>query len=73
LQTQALSAFVAKALAGKGPHTVILVTPRVNIRKFVGENVGSAGDMVSVRADQDGRYINRCLISSPGGHHPVSP
>jgi len=72
LQTPALSAFVARALAGKGPHTVILVTPRVSITEFVGENFGS-GDLVPVRADQDGRYINRRLISSPGGHHPVSP
>jgi phosphohistidine phosphatase SixA len=72
LQTQALSAFVAKALAVKGPHAVILVTHHVNIREFVGENVGS-GDMVLVRVGPDGQYISHRLISSPGGHQPVSP
>jgi phosphohistidine phosphatase SixA len=72
LQTQALSAFVAKAMAVKGPRALILVTHHVNIREFVGENIGS-GDMVLVRVGLDGRYISHRLISSPGGHQPVSP
>ena len=72
LQTQALSAFVAKALAVKGSHAVILVTHHVNIREFVGENVGS-GDMVLVRVGPKGQYISHRLISSPGGHQSVSP
>jgi phosphohistidine phosphatase SixA len=72
LQTQALSAFIAKALAVKGPHAVILVTHHVNIREFVGENVGS-GDMVLVRVGPDGQYISHRLISSAGVHQPVSP
>ena len=71
LQTQALSAFVAKALAVKGAEALILVTHHVNIREFVGENVGS-GDMVLVRVGPDGKYISHRLISSPGGHQPVS-
>ena len=72
LQTLALSAFVAKALAVKGSRALILVTHHVNIREFVGENVGS-GDMVLVRVGPDGQYISHRLISSPGGHQPVSP
>jgi len=64
-QTRALSAFVAKAMAGKGPRALILVTHHVNIREFVGENVGS-GDMVLVRVGPDGRYISHRLILSPG-------
>lgn len=72
LQTQALSAFVAKALAVKGSEALILVTHHVNIREFVGENVGF-GDMVLVRVGPDGKYISHRLISSPGRHQPVSP
>ena len=72
LQTRALSAFVARAMVVKGPHAMILVTHHVNIREFVGENVGS-GDMVLVRVGLDGEYISHRLISSPGGHQPVSP
>lgn len=72
LQTQALSAFIARTLAVKGSHAVILVTHQVNIREFVGENIGS-GDMVLVRVGLDGQYISHRLISSPGGHQPVSP
>jgi phosphohistidine phosphatase SixA len=71
-QTQALSAFVAKAMVGKGPHAVILVTHHVNIREFVGENVGS-GDMVLVRVGLDGHYISHRLISYPDGLKPVFP
>ena len=71
-QTRALSAFVAKVMAVKGPHAVILVTHHVNIREFVGENVGS-GDMVLVRVGLDGQYLSHRLISSPGGHQPASP
>jgi phosphohistidine phosphatase SixA len=72
LQTRALSAFVARALAVKGSHALILVTHHVNIREFVGENVGS-GDMVLVRVGRDGRYISHRLISSPGEHQPIAP
>jgi broad specificity phosphatase PhoE len=72
LQTQALSAFIARILAVKGPHAVILVTHHVNIREFVGENIGS-GDMVLVRVGLDGQYISHRLISSPGGHQSVTP
>jgi len=72
LQTQAFSAFVARAMAVKGSNAMILVTHHVNIREFVGENVGS-GDMVLVRVGPDGQYISHRLISSQGGHQPVSP
>jgi phosphohistidine phosphatase SixA len=72
LQMQALSAFLTKAMAVKGPRAMILVTHHVNIREFVGENVGSA-DMVLVRVGPDGRYISHRLISSPAKHQPVSP
>lgn len=72
LQTQALSAFIARTLAVKGPQAVILVTHHVNIREFVGENIGS-GDMVLVRVGPDGQYISQRLVSSPGGHQPVTP
>jgi hypothetical protein len=44
----------------------------VNIREFVGENVGS-GDMVLVRVGLDGQYISHRVISSPDGDQPVSP
>jgi hypothetical protein len=44
----------------------------VNIREFVGENIGS-GDMVLVRVGLDGQYISHRLISSPGGYQPASP
>jgi hypothetical protein len=66
------TAFIARTLAVEGPHAVILVTHQVNIREFVGENVGSV-DMVLVRVGPDGQYISRQLVSSPGGHQPVSP
>lgn len=72
LQTQALSAFISRTLAVKGPHALILVTHHVNIREFVGENIGS-GDMVLVRVGLDGQYISHRLISSPGGNQPASP
>ncbi len=72
LQTQALSSFIARQLAVKGAHAVILITHHVNIREFVGENVGP-GDMVLVRVGRDGQYISHRLISSPGGIQPVSP
>ena len=64
-QTQALSAFIAGKLAVKGPRALILVTHHVNIREFVGENIGS-GDMVLVRVGPDGQYISHRLIASPG-------
>jgi phosphohistidine phosphatase SixA len=71
-QTRAMSAFIASKMAVKGAHAVILVTHHVNIREFVGENVGS-GDMVLVRVGLDGQYISHRLISSPGGQQSVSP
>ena len=72
LQTRALSAFIASKLAVKGLHALIPVTHHVNIRQFVGENIGS-GDMVLVRVGPDGQYISHRLISSPGAQQPVSP
>jgi phosphohistidine phosphatase SixA len=66
LQTQDLSAFIAGKLAVKGPMALILVTHHVNIREFVGENLGS-GDMVLVRVGPEGRYISHQRIASPIG------
>jgi len=72
MAAQACSAFIVRKLAVKGPHAVILVTHDVNVREFVGENIGS-GDMVLIRVGPDGQYISHRLISSPGGRQPVSP
>ncbi len=64
LQTQDLSAFIARKLAVKGQKALILVTHHVNIREFVGENLRS-GDMVLVRVGANGRYVSHQRIPSP--------
>jgi len=71
-QTRDLSAFIAEKLAVKGRHALILVTHHVNIREFVGENIGS-GDMVLVRVGPNGQYISHQRIPSPVVHPQASP
>lgn len=61
---QALQAFVAQALRAQKGQPLILVTHHVNIREFMGRDIGS-GDMVLVRVDARGRAIEHRLDPSP--------
>ena len=63
-QNQALQAFVAKALRAKKGQPLILVTHHVNIREFMGKDIGS-GDMVLVRVDAQGRALDHRHYPSP--------
>ena len=67
LQTQRnaqLQAFLAHALPTKGEQALILVTHHVNIRAFMGKDIGS-GDMVLARVDAKGRMVSFTLYPSP--------
>jgi phosphohistidine phosphatase SixA len=59
-----LTAFIAQAIRTKGGKALILVTHHVNIREYVGENIGS-GDMVLVQTTATGRPLTVRLIPSP--------
>jgi phosphohistidine phosphatase SixA len=63
-QNQALQAFVAKALRTKKGQALVLVTHHVNIREFMGKDIGS-GDMVLVRVDAQGRALDHRHYPSP--------
>lgn len=63
-QNQALQTFVAKALRAKKGQALILVTHHVNIREFMGRDIGS-GDMVLVRVDAQGRALDHRHYPSP--------
>lgn len=58
---QALTAFLRHALANKAGKALILVTHHVNIREYIGENVGS-GDMVLVEVDVNGKPLSFRVI-----------
>jgi broad specificity phosphatase PhoE len=59
-----LQAFIASSLAGKNPQPLVLVTHQVNIREFMGKDIGS-GDMVLARVDAQGRVLDYRIYPSP--------
>jgi phosphohistidine phosphatase SixA len=61
---KSLQAFVAKSLAGKPTQPLVLVTHHVNIREFMGKDIGS-GDMVLARVDGQGRMLSYRIYPSP--------
>ena len=63
-QNQALQQFIAKLLKTKGDHALILVTHHVNIREFMGRDIGS-GDMVLARVSDKGQVLDYKLYPSP--------
>ena len=62
--TDALTQFVARTLQHKNDRALILVTHHVNIRAFMGRDIGS-GDMVLVNVDAQGRAVSHVLYPSP--------
>lgn len=63
-QNQRLQAFIREALRSKGEQALILVTHHVNIRAFMGRDIGS-GDMVLARVDAQGRMLSHQIYPSP--------
>jgi phosphohistidine phosphatase SixA len=61
---QSLQAFIAKSLPAQNGRALILVTHHVNIREFMGKDIGS-GDMVLAQVDAQGRMVQFKLIASP--------
>jgi len=61
---RALQAFIAANLRARPTQPLILVTHHVNIRQFMGRDIGS-GDMVLVRVDAQGRMLDYRLYPSP--------
>ena len=61
---EALERLVAQSLAAKGDQALILVTHHVNIRAYVGRDIGS-GDMVLAQVNPQGRVIGHTLYPSP--------
>ncbi len=61
---EALERLVAQSLAAKGDQALILVTHHVNIRAYVGRNIGS-GDMVLAQVTPEGKVIDHTLYPSP--------
>jgi phosphohistidine phosphatase SixA len=59
-----LQAFIAQALKVKGNQALILVTHHVNIREFMGQDIGS-GDMVLARVNSQGQLLDYKLYRSP--------
>ena len=62
--TQALRDFIARTRPQANGRALILVTHHVNIREYVGRDVG-VGDMVLARVDTQGRLVNYRLYPSP--------
>lgn len=62
--TDALAQFIARTLQHKSDRALILVTHHVNIRAFMGRDIGS-GDMVLVKVDAQGRAVSHVLYPSP--------
>lgn len=60
----ALAAFIARAMTEKGQQALILVTHHVNIREYMGRDIGS-GDMVLVQVDSSGRPLKSVVHPSP--------
>lgn len=63
-RTQALRDFIARTRPQAKGRALILVTHHVNIREFVGLDVG-VGDMVLARVDPQGRVVDYRLYPSP--------
>ena len=63
-QTQALETFIKNTLAKKSQPPLILVTHHVNIQAFTGKVV-TVGDMVLVKVNQAGQYIDHVHFPSP--------
>ena len=63
-QNRRLQDFLAKALKTKGDRALVLVTHHVNIREFMGKDIGS-GDMVLVRVSAQGQMVDYKLYPSP--------
>ena len=63
-QNQRLQAFIREALRSKGEQPLILVTHHVNIRAFMGRDIGS-GDMALARVDAQGRMLSHQIYPSP--------
>jgi phosphohistidine phosphatase SixA len=61
---RALQNFIAANLRARPTQPLILVTHHVNIREFMGRDIGS-GDMVLVRVDAQGRMLDYRLYPSP--------
>jgi phosphohistidine phosphatase SixA len=61
---RALQNFIAANLRAGPAQPLILVTHHVNIREFMGRDIGS-GDMVLVRVDSQGRMLDYRLYPSP--------
>jgi phosphohistidine phosphatase SixA len=63
-QNKQMQQVIARELSGKAGKALILVTHHVNIREFVGENIGS-GDMVLARVTPQGTLLDYRVIQSP--------
>jgi phosphohistidine phosphatase SixA len=64
VRNQSLQQFIAKTLKTKGDRALILVTHHVNIREFMGQDIGS-GDMVLARVNPRGQLLDYKLFRSP--------
>jgi phosphohistidine phosphatase SixA len=63
-RNHSLQRFIAQALKTKGSQALILVTHHVNIREFMGQDIGS-GDMVLARVNAQGQMLNYTWLKSP--------
>jgi len=63
-QNKRLQDFVAMSLKSKGDRALILVTHHVNIREFMGKDIGS-GDMVLARVNAQGKVLEYKIYPSP--------
>ena len=61
---RSLQAFIARRLAQAQGLPLLLVTHHVNIREFMGRDIGS-GDMVLARVDGQGRMLSYQIYPSP--------
>lgn len=63
-RNKSLQDFIARSLRADTGRALILVTHHVNIREFMGKDIGS-GDMVLARVDALGRMVDYRLYPSP--------
>lgn len=63
-RNQSLQQFIAQSLQTKGDDALILVTHHVNIREFMGQDIGS-GDMVLARVSPLGQLMEYKIFQSP--------
>ena len=61
---KSLQQLIAEAMKNKGSKALILVTHHVNIREFMGQDIGS-GDMVLARVSRQGQLLDYKLYPSP--------